>query len=182
MAIEIDIVCTDVPDLTVACRVADVVLLRCLEGHRPLEVELGPQASGIKGNEISLTVVALSDEHQEFPEKSVMSVAPRRETRSFLACLVVSAALGCCFDGWISTTGISHRLCHRAMFFPNVSATRRPTPPSCSIGWRIHWRACSGSTLPPYARLEGYGPDEISTTTVDCGATAEPMTGAWDST
>jgi hypothetical protein len=91
MAIEIDIVCTDVPDLRVACRVADVVLLRCLEGHRPFEVELGPQCSGVKGNETSLTVVALSDEYHEFPGKSVVSVAPRREPRSFLACLAAYA-------------------------------------------------------------------------------------------
>jgi hypothetical protein len=94
VSIEIDVVCTEVPDLMVACRVADVVLLRCLEGHRPLEVELGPQASGVKGNEISLTVVVLSDGYHEFPGKTVVSVAPRREPHSFLACLIVSVCSG----------------------------------------------------------------------------------------
>jgi hypothetical protein len=101
MSVEIAIVCSTVADVSVAAKVADLILSHCLNGHIELDVEQGPHAINLKETEIWLTAVAVPEEYNEFPGRNVVTVrSERRNARSYLACLIVSSAVAYCFAGW----------------------------------------------------------------------------------
>jgi hypothetical protein len=101
MSVEIDVICSGVPDLQVAWRVADLVLCRCLNEYTPFDTEIRNEVITLRSSGVLLTAMVVPQEYHEFPGEVVVSIrSEERAPRSYIACLVVSAALAYCFDGW----------------------------------------------------------------------------------
>jgi hypothetical protein len=103
MSVDIEIICLEAPSTAASCRVADLVLLHCLEGHSRLEVEPEIQeAIWVKGRDFRLMVITLPEEYNEFPGKFERNVsAGHQGPAANLTCLVVAAAMAYTFDGWL---------------------------------------------------------------------------------
>lgn len=109
MSVEIDIISPGVQDVPVAARVADLVLGHCLNGYTGLELDGNSEAMTLKEGDAWLTAVSIPSGYHEFADETVVSVrSERRNSRSYLTCLIVSSALAYCFlgrldlDNWIS--------------------------------------------------------------------------------
>lgn len=100
MSIEIDVICSNSPDVPVGCKVVDLVLGHCLDGYIPLKIEFGEHAVSLLSRDAKLTVISVASQYHEFPGKQVVSV--RSETRcpySYLVCFLLSSTFAYCFDG-----------------------------------------------------------------------------------
>jgi hypothetical protein len=109
MSVEIGVICSGMPDVPVASKVADLILGRCLNGYVELDVERGSHLIDLKRADIWLSAVAIPEGYHEFPGENVVTIrSERRNPRSFLACLVVSSTVAYCFagrfdlDNWMS--------------------------------------------------------------------------------
>ncbi len=99
-SIDIDVICARTPDAAVGVDLASLLLHRTIGHYQPLELVGDKHVSSVTGDQISLTYFEAVV--HEFPGKSVVNVrSERREPPSYLACLLVAAAVGLCFDGYL---------------------------------------------------------------------------------